>query len=292
MFDQEDQVEGVTETEEELEDEAEEVVDEDEDTEADETKGEDEGEVAESDDDEEEAGLVVSLGDDDEDEDEDQSPVIRSMREKLRDQKKRIKELEANAENETADAVQLGEKPTLESVDYDSDKFEAALLEWNEKKRKSDADKQVQAERQEAMQKHYDERLASYQTAKQSLGARGFEDAEDAVRETLSTAQQSIIVANAKQPAILVYALGKNPDMMKELAEQPDLASFAFRLGQIESGMKVTGMNKKPAPEKRLQGRSQAPASGSKKLEQLRSEAEKTGDYSKVTRYKKELRSQ
>ena len=290
MFDQEDQVEDVTETEEELEDEAEEVVDENEDTEADETESEDEGEVAESDDDDEETGLVVSLGDDDDD--EDQSPVIRSMREKLRDQKKRIKELEAKAENETADAVQLGEKPTLESVDYDSDKFEAALLEWNEKKRKIDADKQVQAERQEAMQKHYDERLTAYQTAKQSLGARGFEDAEDAVRETLSTAQQSIIVANAKQPAILVYALGKNPDMMKELAEQPDLASFAFRLGQIESGMKVTGMNKKPAPEKRLQGRSQAPASGSKKLEQLRLEAEKTGDCSKVTRYKKELRSQ
>ena len=295
MFDNENQVEEATESEE--------TANEEEGTEPDaliEVTGgrqelahdNEEGEEAD-DEDKAEPALVVSFGDDEEDEAE-ATPVIRSMRQKLKDQKARIKELEqATVENKAVEAVQLGEKPTLESVDYDSDKFETALLEWNATKRDMDAKKTAKAEREEAAQSRYMDRLDTYQKAKVSLGAKDFDDAEEVVRESLNTAQQSIIVANAKRPEILIYALGKNPDMLKGLAAEQDLASFAFKLGQMESGMKVTGMSKKPTPEKRLKGGGTPPmGSGSKKLEQLRTEAEKTGDYSKVTAYKKQMRSQ
>ena len=291
MFDEKDQVEEVTLQEDDLEADAQGGGDDLEATELDTDQGEDEGTATEED--EAEPALVVSFGDDEEDEAE-ATPVIRSMRQKLKDQKARIKELEqATVENKAVEAVQLGEKPTLESVDYDSDKFETALLEWNATKRDLDAKKTAKAEQQEAAQSRYMDRLDTYQKAKVSLGAKDFDDAEEVVRESLSTAQQSIIVANAKRPEILIYALGKNPDMLKGLASEQDLASFAFKLGQMESGMKVTGMSRKPTPEKRLKGGGTPPmGSGSKKLEQLRTEAEKTGDYSKVTAYKKQMRSQ
>tara|TARA_R110000744_G_scaffold371480_1_gene482498 strand:- start:89 stop:964 length:876 start_codon:yes stop_codon:yes gene_type:complete len=291
MFDDKDQVEDVALQEDDLEADVQEGGDDLEATELDDEQGEDEGTATEED--KAEPALVVSFGDDEEDEAE-ATPVIRSMRQKLKDQKARIKELEqATVENKAVEAVQLGEKPTLESVDYDSDKFETALLEWNATKRDMDAEKTAKAEREEAAQSRYMDRLDTYQKAKVSLGAKDFDDAEEVVRESLNTAQQSIIVANAKRPEILIYALGKNPDMLKGLAAEQDLASFAFRLGQMESGMKVTGMSTKPTPEKRLKGGGTPPmGSGSKKLEQLRTEAEKTGDYSKVTAYKKQMRSQ
>ena len=291
MFDNENQVEEVALKEDDLEADVQEGGDDLEATELDDEQGEDEGTATEED--KAEPALVVSFGDDEEDEAE-ATPVIRSMRQKLKDQKARIKELEqATVENKAVEAVQLGEKPTLESVDYDSDKFETALLEWNATKRDMDAEKTAKAEREEAAQSRYMDRLDTYQKAKVSLGAKDFDDAEEVVRESLNTAQQSIIVANAKRPEILIYALGKNPDMLKGLATEQDLASFAFKLGQMESGMKVTGMSKKPTPEKRLKGGGTPPmGSGSKKLEQLRTEAEKTGDYSKVTAYKKQMRSQ
>ena len=271
MFDNENQVEEVALKEDDLEADVQEGGDDLEATELDAVQGEDDDTATEEY--EAEPALVVSFGDDGEDEAE-ATPVIRSMRQKLKDQKARIKELEqATAENKAVEAVQLGEKPTLESVDYDSDKFETALLEWNATKRDMDAEKTAKAEREEAAQSRYMDRLDTYQKAKVSLGAKDFDDAEEAVRESLNTAQQSIIVANAKRPEILIYALGKNPDM--------------------ESGMKVTGMSKKPTPEKRLKGGGTPPmGNGSKKLEQLRTEAEKTGDYSKVTAYKKQMRSQ
>ena len=291
MFDDKDQVEDVALQEDDLEADVQEGGDDLEATELDDEQGEDEGTATEED--KAEPALVVSFGDDEEGEAE-ATPVIRSMRQKLKDQKARIKELEqATVENKAVEAVQLGEKPTLESVDYDSDKFETALLEWNATKRDMDAEKTAKAEREEAAQSRYMDRLDTYQKAKVSLGAKDFDDAEEVVRESLNTAQQSIIVANAKRPEILIYALGKNPDMLKGLAAEQDLASFAFRLGQMESGMKVTGMSTKPTPEKRLKGGGTPPmGSGSKKLEQLRTEAEKTGDYSKVTAYKKQMRSQ
>lgn len=292
MFDKEDQAEDVTLQEDELEVEAQEGVDEDAAPEGDEIEGEDEGETTESGEDEAEPALTVSFGSDEEDEAE-ATPVIRSMRQKLKDQKARIKELEqATAENKAVEAVQLGVKPTLESVDYDSDKFEKALLEWNATKVKLDEENTAKAEQQQAAQDRYTERLGAYVGAKEGLGAKDFDEAEDAVRESLNVPQQSIIIANAKRPEILIYALGKNPDMLKGLASETDLASFAFKLGQMESGMKVTGMSKKPTPEKRLKGGGTPPmGNGLKKLEALKEQADKSGDYTAYLSAKRQMKA-
>jgi hypothetical protein len=67
---------------------------------------------------------------------------------------------------------------------------------------------------------------------------------------------------------------------------------FAFAVSKLESQLKVT--NRKPAttPEKVLTGTGSTSGSVDSTLDKLRAEAEKTGDYTKVTAYKRKLKQE
>jgi inosine/xanthosine triphosphate pyrophosphatase family protein len=108
----------------------------------------------------------------------------------------------------------------------------------------------------------------------------------------LNQTQQGIIVQGADDPALLVYALGKNPKKLQELSSISDPVDFAFKLAKLEAQLKVTN-KKAPSPETRVKGAKTGVSSGSsdKVLERLRNEADKTGDYTKVLSYKKKLQN-
>ena len=97
------------------------------------------------------------------------------------------------------------------------------------------------------------------------------------------------MVQGAKNPALVVYALGKNPAKAKELASISDPVKFAFAVANLEAQLKVTPRKPKPEPERVLSGSSRA-ISGTvdSQLERLREEAARTGDMSKVMAYKRQ----
>lgn len=229
-------------------------------------------------------GLTVSL--EQEDDDEGSGP-IRDLRSQNRDLKRRLKELEAKP---TPEQVELGPRPTLESSEFDEDAFAEKLLEWNEAKRvadaKADADKQAEQKAVEA----YQERHQSYETAKNALGVKDFQEVEDAVADVLSNVQQSIVVDNAKRPELVVYALGKNPKKAAELAAETDPIKFAFKLAQLEAAMTVTGVKNKPKPDQSLSGKTPPPQSGQKKLDEAFAKAQSSGDFSEYQRLKRALK--
>ena len=144
--------------------------------------------------------------------------------------------------------------------------------------------------REAELREQYGQKLQGYQSKKASLGAKDFDEAEEVVLEGLSVQQQSVIIANSEKPELVVYALGKNPKVMERLASKKDLISFAFELAKLENNLKVTG-TAKPKPEKRIKGAKGAALTSDKKLAQLEAEAERTGDMTKLIRYKKELRN-
>ena len=86
----------------------------------------------------------------------------------------------------------------------------------------------------------WDAKLAGYNAAKADLKARDFEDAEAVIADTLSVTQQGIILDGAEKPALLVYALGKNPKKAAELAAITNPVAFAAAIGRLEASLKVT----------------------------------------------------
>jgi hypothetical protein len=97
------------------------------------------------------------------------SPVLRTVRQKLRETQRRLRELEAKAAPAPEQLPVIGKKPTLEELDYDTDKFESALMQWHESKRKVAEHQQRQQQAQQAQQAEWEGRLHGYTQAKQAL---------------------------------------------------------------------------------------------------------------------------
>lgn len=266
------------------------TTDESEEAEVVETEGEgDETEAVEENTDEPE-GLSISFGEEDEGEKAEETPVIRTLRQQAREEKKRRKELERKLEELSAPkAEELGPRPTLADCDYDDVKFEKAIIDHNERKHRIEAERNKEKEQQEASQKEWNDRLMKYQADAKSLGVDDYEEAEDVIKTTFNPTQQGVLIAASLKPELVVYALGKSQAKMDELAKITDPVRFAAEVARLETKMKVTGTKSKPAPEKRLKAATMPKASGEKKLEQLREQAAKTGDYSQVIAYKKQL---
>lgn len=273
-------------------------VDLDDDDEVEETEFETDDEPTEAEAEEEEDVVVSINGEapDPETEDDDRAPDwVRDLRKEYRNEKRRAKELEQKIEQlerGSAPASQpLGSKPTLEAADYDTERYETELASWYENKRTHDDQQNVVQSQQKAVQKEWETKLESYHSSKAELKVKDYDFAEDVVQDNLSVMQQGMIVQGADNPALVVYALGKNPIKAKELASITDPVKFAFAVAKLETNLKVTKRKASSRPEKKISGTGRPSGSVDNTLERLRTEAEKTGDYSKIFQYKKQKQS-
>lgn len=266
----------------ELEDEAEEVSD-DEDSEA-----EAETDEAAEDDD----FVAVTIGEEapppEEDENERAPEWVRDLRKQYREEKRRNKELQEQlaATTGATKVAELGQKPTLEAADYDTERYEKELAAWYDRKRKHDEAEAARQAEAETAEREWKQKLEGYQSAKATLKVRDYDDAEEVVQDAFNVTQQGMILQGADNPALLVYALGKNPKRAKELASIKDPVKFAFAVARLETQLKVTKRKASSKPEPTISGTGRPSGSVDSTLERLRNEAEKTGDYSKVYAYK------
>lgn len=219
---------------------------------------------------------------------------VRNLRKSYRELQREKRELEEKLKMVTPATEQspvvLGKKPTLEQCDYDSDRFENELAAWFERKRQADEAEAQQRTRQQAEQESWQKKLEGYNQSKSGLKVSDFTDAEETVLENLSVTQQGIILQGAQNPAVMVYALGKNPKKAKELAQITDPVAFAFAVAKLETQLTVT-KKQAPPPEKRIIGNGSLGTS-SVQLDRLRDEAARTGDFTKVIAFKKQLKNQ
>lgn len=249
---------------------------------------------------EDEAGesdeVVVSIGEEAPPAEEEQRAPewVRELRKANREKERRIRELEARLQT-TAQTenkpVSLGPKPKLEEFDYDADRFEQALDSWHDRKRQHDL--QTEMVRQAELQQHqaWQAKLDSYSKAKAELRVRDYEDAEAIAQEVFNVTQQGVILQGAENPALVIYALGKNPKKAAELAKNTDPVKFAFAVAKLEKELKVTNRRAAPAPERVIQGTGRVSGAVDSTLERLREEAARTGNMTKVIQYKAQRRA-
>ena len=188
-------------------------------------------------------------------------------------------------------AVELGKKPTIEGADYDSDVYERQLIDWVEKKRAvEERQKSIDAERQKE-QEAWNATLETYGQNRKSLKVKDFEEAELVVQDELSNTQQGMILQGADNPALLIYALGKNPKKAKEIASIKDPVKFAFAVAKLETQLKVKNRKAAAAPERVIQGSARSSGAVDSTLERLREEAARTGNMDKVMQYKRQQKN-
>lgn len=235
--------------------------------------------------------IVISIGEETPPHEQEKAPEwVRDLRKSNREKERRIRELEARLQTTEKKPVELGKKPTLEESEYDTDRYENALQAWHDRKREVDNNVAREQYAEMANRDAWNAKLDGYGKAKAELKVRDYDDAEALAQEVFSTDQQGYIVHCAKNPAQVVYALGKNPKKAKELAAIKDPLYFAYALSDLEKEIKVTNRKAAPPPEKTVSGTGRSSGAVDSTLERLRADAEKSGNYTKVVAYKQQKR--
>jgi hypothetical protein len=238
--------------------------------------------------------VIVSIGEDAPPPDEQAHAPgwVKELRKANREKEKRIRELEAKLTQTTEKKpVALGAKPKLEDFDYDADKIESALADWFERKRQADTEAQKLQQAEQAQKQAWQEKLDGYGKAKAELKVRDFEDAEAVAQELFNITQQGVVLQGADNPALVIYALGKNPKKAAELAKIEDPVKFAFAVAKLEKELKVTNRKAAPAPERMISSTGRVSGAVDSTLERLREEAARTGNMTKVIQYKAQKRA-
>lgn len=222
-------------------------------------------------------------------EQEKQAPAwVREVRKRNRELERELKQLKTQQQTTAPQVPKVGPKPTLESMDYDVERYEQAHEKWQADKFKADqAEAQARAAKEQES-KVWQGTLAAYEADKATVAKPDFADVEDEVRGALSEVQQGIIlhVTDGKS-AQFVYALGKSPKRLAVLAATKDPAKFAAEVGKALKDVTVTPAPKKPPPTETRPPRPAA-AAGSQSLDDLKANAEKSGDWTKYFQAKRE----
>jgi hypothetical protein len=248
---------------------------------------------AEDEDDSEE--VVVSIGEESPPQEEDRAPAwVRELRKSNREKDRKIRELEAKVNAPVAETkpATLGKKPTLEECEYDAEEYEKKLADWFEDKRVFETEEAKQQTQRDAEAQAWQAKLDSYGAAKAALKVRDYDEAEAFALDTFNVTQQGIVLQGSEQPALVIYALGKNQKRAKELSSITDPVKFAFAIAKLETQLKVTNRQATTSPERTIKsGTSRISGAIDPTLERLREEAARTGNMSKVIQYKAQKRN-
>lgn len=238
------------------------------------------GEIQEEQQQEDEAEEEISFGDDETD-----NHNFRELRNLVKERdrelaiaKKRLSEME-----KPAATIDVGERPTREQFDWDDDKYDAAVDEWNARRLQA----QQQAERPNDLQAEAQQDVQRLTTGIQTLSYADAADVAPAAMEALTPDQQFIIASASKEPAKLIYALGKNPERLKALLDIKNPVKFIAEVARMETQMTT---RKPVAPEAVRSGDARPAVSADKETARLQKQAEATGDYSALLAHKRRLR--
>jgi len=235
---------------------------------------------------------IILLGDEEvnaPDPEEKRAPKwVKDLRKQNKELQKQLKEQKVQLEQSApAPSLEpLGKRPTLEDSEYDSEQYETKLIAYLKKEQEQEKGAKKQVEEQEEVQRAFQRKFEEYNVQKTSLKVRDYDDAEQVVLESLSEVQQNVILQTAEKPALLVYAIGKSKGKAEALAKITDPAKLAYELGKLEGKLKVGKRKATSSPERKLSGKGGATGTLQNGLDKVRAEAEKTGDYSGVRRYK------
>ena len=252
-----------------------------------------EGEEVVIDDGQEDEEPEVSFGDEEDAADDADAPDLpKRLRTEIKERDRRLlaaeRELEELRKKTAPAPIEVGPRPRLEDFDYDEDKHNSALDEYEDRKVQAALQKQNEVKDNDLVEEAQTD-VAKFQ---QSIEALSFADAKTIVKsvgEAMPADMQYAVAASALDPATFIYALGKHPAKLQELLSIKNPTKRIAAIVRMEASMKVGQGRKAPEPDRPLKGNASAAVKSDKKLEQLEKEATRTGDRTELIRYRKTL---
>lgn len=235
--------------------------------------------------------------DDLEDVDEKARQLIRNLRNQVRDAHGKLAKFQRapqSAANDGDPEPQVPDEPgELDTFGYDEEKQREAWRAFNAAKEKHAEWKVRQSERETERSRAAERHAKQIEQQRSSLGVSDYEEKAQLVKDRLTDAQIAVLTNGAQNPAKLIYALGRSPSKLEQIANEENLARFAVMVGGMERDIKVTKRSA-PAADTRVRGATASSSLGNndaKQLAKLEKEAERTGDRTALIRFKKQMKA-
>lgn len=218
---------------------------------------------------------------------------LKRLRLRVKEQADQLAQLGAGRTSTATPAKPVvGPKPTIEQFAYDADKYAAALDKWHDDRGKAERIEQQARDQQTQEERAWQTKVSGHEAKGKALPFKDYDDCTAAAEAELSPVQRAIIVKGASNSALVMYALGRNIQKAEELAAITDPIEFAFAVADFQKGLSMKTRTPKTKPEPTVS--SGAPASAvlsteDKKLEELRADAIKSGDMSKLMAHKRRM---
>lgn len=198
---------------------------------------------------------------------EDETPLIKQLREQTRDQAREL------AEYRRANQPQIvvGEKPNRDDyyADYETTElgdaaYDAAIIAWDGRRRAAANQETEAAQQAEVQNQQWQRQVAGYRAKATALPVQDFDQAETTVVSALPQIMQAAILKYAKAPEKVVYALYKHPATLAKLSQLTDPIELVLAVHELERNLKVTTRKAPPPPEADTIQRGSASVSPSK----------------------------
>lgn len=214
------------------------------------------------------------------------SGLVKHLRNQLRDSQRRNADL-----TRAVPKVEAGPKPDLwEDCEGDADKYDAAIDAWKDRKTAADTQAQTIQDSDTKRQTDYNGDLEVYRVKKAAMARPDFDDAEGNVTSSLSNQMQALIVTGADDPAKVIYAIGKSPAKLAELAEITNPIKFLAAIIKLESKITMTSKRRPADPERVVSGSASLTTSKDTHLAKLEKLADASGNRTDVIAYRRKMR--
>lgn len=226
---------------------------------------------------------------DDGEEEAGDTDLVKHLRAELRKAQSDKKALEQTSKPQP---IVVGEKPTLwdDDIAGDEDKYDAAILAWDGRKRQAEAQANTVSDDQRKQNEIWQARTADFAQKRTAYPPALMNDCETALASTLSEPQRIAIIRYAKNPAALTVALGRSPAKLDALAKVEDIGEFIAATALLERDVKMPTRKPSAQPDEPVRGSASMTASTDAELARLEKEADRTGDRSKIAAYRREKR--
>lgn len=230
---------------------------------------------------------VIGWGEEEIDaEPEAESVGMRNLREELKRQRQRVKELE---QRDTPKVDEVGEKPNIDDYWDKPEQYDQDLEAWLERKREAKQREERQAEAAAKQQERWQRESAAVEAKFAEIRVPGKDEARSIVEEDFPGQLFAFLVkAAGDNAAALIVGLGKSPEkraQLKQLADEGSLVEFIRDATLMGKEVRMGARKPATVPEKQHRGSTGGAARTDAKRARLEREAEETGDYSALVRY-------
>lgn len=211
--------------------------------------------------------------------------LVKHLREEVRKRDQRIAEL---AKAQPHQQTEVGPEPTLESCEWDEDRFKTETRAWLKRQEEAEAAKTTVQQQNRVAEEAWQADVQRFESRKAELKVPGAEEAIETALATLPQVAAAVIVKAADNPALVLAALGQHPGKLAEIASIQDPLKQAVAVAKLEGTLKVAPRRKAPEPEKIAGGNARVTQGTDQTLAALEKKADKTGDRTELIRYRKQ----